>query len=662
MEEESFDNEDIARQLNESFVAIKVDREARPDIDNVYVEAVRRMTGSAGWPLTVFLTPDGKPFYGGTYFPPEDRFGRPGMPKLLETVAGLWRTSPEKVQAASADVTAALQSSATADVSADLTLDTLESAKSLCARSFDAAHGGFGGAPKFPQAHQLTFLLRYFQRSGKQDALRMAETTLDHMARGGIYDHLAGGFHRYSVDAEWRVPHFEKMLYDQAINARAYLEAFQATRHDRHAAVARGILDYVRNDLASPAGGFFAAEDADSEGEEGIFYLWTRKEIVAAVGADDGALIADFYGVTDERKGPRSLQSLPGGRSPLYIPVPVERFAAERGMEVELFKQKLDGARADLLVARAKRPRPFRDEKIITAWNGLMISTLAYGAAVLNEPAYAEAAAKAADFLLARSTKNGRLTRFFHGNTADVGGYLDDYAFLLMGLVDLYEATFDVRWLQESSRTAEAMLALFQDPQTGILRHSAADHEKLIAASDSFYDGAEPAPQSVAALALLRLGRLTMNAAFETQGRALIDAAATEIAGAPLGYTQMLMAVDFALGPVREIVIAGPRAAEGTAKLLEVVRRVYEPRSVRLLHQPGDEALLALVPFLPKQGMLNDEPTAYVCENYVCDLPTGDAARLETLLRDAGRRGHRTRPDEEVDPSPSGRGKGEGMR
>jgi hypothetical protein len=302
-------------------------------------------------------------------------------------------------------------------------------------------------------------------------------------------------------------------------------------------------------------------------------------------------------------------------------------------MEASALRRRIEVARAKLLSARSKRPRPFRDEKIITAWNGLMISTLAYGAIVLNERSYAEAAARAADFVLKQSRKNGRLTRFFHEEPADVGGYLDDYAFLLLGLTDLYEATFDVRWLRESSGLAEEMLALFRDPKTGTLRYSARDQKNLIAPPDSFYDGAEPSAQSVAALALLRLGRLTMNAALETHGGALIAAASAGISRSPLGYTQMLMAVDFAIGPVKEIVIAGPRSAEGTATLLDVVGRTYVPRAVRLLNQPGDASLVVLVPFLTKQGMLNDKPTAYVCENYVCDLPTNDPAKLEELLR-----------------------------
>lgn len=633
MEEESFDNEDIARRLNEQFIAIKVDREARPDLDNVYVEAVRRMTGGAGWPLTVFLTPDRKPFYGGTYYPPEDRHGRPGLPKLLETVGKLWRESPEKAIAAAADLTAVLQSSTSASESLDLTPAILDTAKSLSARSFDAAYGGFGAAPKFPQAHGLTFLLRYFQRTGDEEALRMAEVTLDRMANGGIYDHLGDGFHRYSVDGEWRVPHFEKMLYDQAINARAYLEAYQATGHARHADVARGVFGYVLRDLTSPAGAFYAAEDADSEGEEGLFYLWQREEIVTAVGGEDGAMIADFYGVTEIRGGPSSLQTLPQGRRPLYLPVAADGFVKARGIEADIFRRKLAVARSKLLAARSKRPRPFRDDKIITAWNGLMISTLAYGAVVLDEPSYAKAAARSADIILRRSQKDGRLPRFFRGAGAGIGGYLDDFAFLLLGLVDLYEATFDPRWLRAARRLADDMLELFRDPGTGGLRYSARDHEELIASADILYDGAVPSAQSVAALALLRLGRLTMDRELEARARTLIASASQQVVRSPLGHTQMLMALDFAIGPTKEIVIVGPFGAEGTKTLLAVLRSSYLPRSVRLLKSPDDTEIGTLVPFVARQGMKGDKPTAYVCEGYVCDLPTNDAVKLRESLR-----------------------------
>jgi uncharacterized protein YyaL (SSP411 family) len=627
MERECFENEAIARQLNEQFVAIKVDREERPDVDNVYVAAVQRMTGGAGWPLTVFLTPDRRPFYGGTYFPPEDRYGKPGLPKLLTTVTDLWKTKHEDVVQASTALTQSLQPPPESTTTANLTADTLRKGYELLARAFDATNGGFGGAPKFPQAHMLQFLLRYWQRSAEAQARHMSEETLERMARGGIHDQLGGGFHRYATDAQWVVPHFEKMLYDQAINARAYLEAAQASGARRYAEVARGIFTYVLRDLAAPAGGFYAAEDADSEGEEGRFYLWSRADIIAALGRERGPLIADFCGVTGQGL-------LPGGRSPLHIPTPPAAFIKQRGLEAPEFTATLSAARQSLLAVRNRRPRPLRDDKIITAWNGLMISSLAYGSTVLGDPQYAMAAGRAADFVLTHLQRDGRLMRSFRKVASPTRGYLDDYAFFILGLTDLYSATLDVRWLREADRLSRDMLRLFADPARGGLRYSAKDAEQLIATSDDHDDGALPSAESVAALVLLRLGRLTVNQAFETQGRALLAANSHDLATAPTAHTEMLMALDFALGPTKEITVAGAPDAAGTQALLATVRHHYLPRSVLALHSPNDATIEALVPFLKEQRMINGKPTAYVCENYVCKLPTNDPQRLDKLLAD----------------------------
>ena len=615
MEHECFENEAIAALLNTHFIAIKVDREERPDIDALYVEAVQRMTGSAGWPLNVFLTPDRQPFYGGTYFPP-DRFS-----KLLTTLADAWQTKHAQVLEASADLTAQLQASAASGATTDLTPETLRKAYEQMARSFDAARGGFGSAPKFPQAHMLQFLLRYWQRSGALRARQMAETTLDHMARGGIHDQLGGGFHRYSTDAEWRLPHFEKMLYDQAINARAYLEAYQATGNPEYAAVARDIFAYVLRDLTAPDGGFYAAEDADSEGEEGRFYLWSRDEVIAALGKERGPLIADFCGVIE-----------PKVRTTLRTPTPVEAFAKQHNLEPAAFRRILGESNQILLAARNKRVRPLRDEKIIIAWNGLMMSSLANGSAILGDPQYATAAARAADFILIHLQHDGRLLRSFRNRPAPTPGYLDDYASFVLGLSDLYTATFDVRWLREADRLSRDMLRLFANPANGGLGYTAADHQPLIATNDDAYDGALPSAQSLAALALLRLGRLTMNQPFERRGRAVLATNSQSVAQAPQAHTAMLMALDFALGPTKEIVVAGPGAADATRALLTTVRQQYLPRSVLALHPPNDGAIEALVPFLTQQGMIDGKPVAYVCENYVCKLPTGDPKKLEQLL------------------------------
>jgi len=626
MEHECFADEAIARLINEHFIAIKVDREERPDIDSVYMAAVQRMTGNGGWPLNVFLTPDRQPFYGGTYFPPDDQGGRPGFPKVLNSLAEAWQTRHEKVLEASASLTQAIQRGTVPDSVTNLTVDTLRKAYEQMRQSFDAANGGFGHAPKFPQAHMLQFLLHYAQRTGAAPATDMVETTLDHMARGGIDDQLGGGFHRYSTDAQWRVPHFEKMLYDQAINARAYLEAMQATGTAADGEVARAIFAYVLRDLVAPGGAFFAAEDADSEGEEGRFYTWSRGEIIDTVGPSSGASIADLFAVTEPGV-------LPGGRSPLSIPQPPAQFAAQRQLDPQRFQKTLADVRTQLLAARRRRPRPLRDDKIITAWNGLMISSLAYGSVVLDDPQYGAAAARAADFILTNLQHDGRLLRSYRDGASATPGYLDDYSCFILGLTDLYSATFNLRWLREAERLTREMQRLFAAPGGG-LQSRAGDHEALIAAVDETDDGALPAAQSVAAVVLLRLGRLTMNRSFEAQGRAILAAHSADIARAPTAHTEMLLALDFVLGPSREIVISGPSGTAGTQALLQVVAHHYLPRAVLALHPPNDSGIEALVPFLKQQPMLNDRPTAYVCENYVCKLPTNDAAKLAALLEE----------------------------
>ncbi|MEK7765160.1 MAG: thioredoxin domain-containing protein, partial [bacterium] len=440
MEKESFENEDIARVMNEHFVSIKVDREERPDLDHLYMTAVMAMTGQGGWPMSTFLTPDGRPFYGGTYFPPDDRYGRPGFKRVLLTLADAWKNKRDDLLATAGELTRILHDvsrSTTTGGGAALDASTLKTAFESLQDSFDERDGGFGGAPKFPRPHALTFLLRYHARAGEASALKMAEVTLDRMAGGGIHDQIGGGFHRYSTDEKWLVPHFEKMLYDQALLARAYLEAHQVTRTRRgglqaaqeYARVARRIFEYVMRDLTDSAGGFYSAEDADSEGVEGKFYVWTPAELERTLGPVDGKRAAKFFGVTQAG-------NFEHGWSILHLPKPV----------TGLDRAWLDGVSRKLLEARSTRIRPHRDDKVLASWNGLMISALAYGAQVLDDPRYSAAAAKAAEFVLTKMRRpDGRLLRRYRAGEAAVPGFLDDYAFMALGLLDLYEATFDPR-------------------------------------------------------------------------------------------------------------------------------------------------------------------------------------------------------------------------
>jgi uncharacterized protein YyaL (SSP411 family) len=447
------------------------------------------------------------------------------------------------------------------------------------------------------------------------------------MARGGMYDHVGGGFHRYSVDAEWLVPHFEKMLYDQAILARTYLEAYQATGDADYARTAREIFDYVLRDMTSPEGGIYSAEDADSEGEEGLFYVWTPGEVKAVLGDAAGDRFCAFYGVTEAG-------NFEGGKSILHIESPLEVFAERTGADAEALAGFLDEGRRALFAAREKRVHPFKDDKVLTAWNGLMISALSFGAQVLDEPRYGAAAERAADFVLKTLGRDGRLLRRYREGEAGLRGYVDDYAFLVMGLIDLYETNFEPRYLREALRLNATMLELFWDEGGGGLFFTSDDGEPLVVRQKEIYDGAVPSGNSVAALNLLRLGQLTMDESLKERGRALMAAFGGQVARFPTGYPQMLIALDFAVGPGNEIVIAGDPGAEGTLKMVRAVRRPFLPNKVVALHPLGDEAaaILDLVPFLRYQKVIDGRPTAYVCVNYACKLPTTSVEELEGLL------------------------------
>src|SRR5262245_14632973 len=559
MERESFENEEVAKVLNKLFVCIKVDREERPDIDQIYMTAVMRLTGNGGWPMTVFLTPDLKPFYGGTYYPPEDRGGRPGLPRLAETIADAWANKHEDVLTSARLLSADLAPDPKgSEGGAVPTVELLKTTDAQLARAFDTEHGGFGGAPKFPRSHVLSLMLRIWKRTGDPGTLARVEKTLHEMDKGGIHDHLGGGFHRYSVDDRWLVSHFEKMLYDQAILARTYLEAYRVTKRPAYAATARDIFEYVLRDMRAPEGGFYSAEDADSEGEEGKFYVWTPADLEKALGEEDAALFARTYGVTEAG-------NFEHGWSILHLDPDAKPAAPE--IEARLAK-----ARSTLLAVRSKRVRPHLDDKVLTDWNGLMIGALAEGASTLGEPRYAEAAAKAADFILTAMRKNGRLLHTWRQGEAKIPGFLEDHAFLGNGLVDLYEATFDPRWLKEARGLATALEG-FRDTAGGGWFLTSGTHEKLLARPKELYDGAIMSGSSMATLFLLRLGHLTASPALEEEGRKALARFGSELSARPTAYTQMLIALDFHLGPVQEIVVAGESGDRGTRALLGGVRR-----------------------------------------------------------------------------------------
>jgi uncharacterized protein YyaL (SSP411 family) len=628
MEEESFEDQKVAGLMNEHFVAIKVDREERPDIDHIYMTVCQAMTGSGGWPLTIMMTPDRQPFFAGTYFPKWAKYGRPGLLELLQQMALLWRGSRSQLLQTGEQMVHAIRTLSSSPQRGDLSEENLNLAFQQFHNKFDQEHGGFGTAPKFPTPHNLSLLLRWWKRGREERALRMVEKTLDAMWEGGLYDHLGFGFHRYSTDSGWLVPHFEKMLYDQAMLAIAYIEAYQATGKSQYAEVAQQIFTYVLRDMTSPQGGFYCSEDADSEGQEGRFYVWTEDEIATILGEQEEKLLGAFYGVT--RKG-----NFEGGRNVLHRGRSLEELARDQAMSPHELEGAVERFREKLFDARQQRIRPSKDDKILTDWNGLMVAALARGAQVLDRPEYADAARRAADFVLQKLRRpDGRLLhRYRHGEAA-LPGYVDDYAFLIWGLIELYEATFQVSYLREALVLTDDMLGLFWDEGQGGLYFTGDDGEELIARTKQVYDGAVPSGNSVAALNLLRLGRMTMRPELEEKAKQLLESFGGQVGQSPTGFSQFLIALDFALGPSKEIVVAGDVSAKDTQEMLQAIRRRFLPRKVLIQHPQGEEGggIEQIVPMIQHQVAIDGKATAYVCENYACQMPTTDVDEMLSLI------------------------------
>ena len=627
MAHESFEDEEIAGIMNEHFVSIKVDREHRPDVDQIYMNAVAMMTGSGGWPLSVFLTPEGKPFFGGTYFPPKDLYGRPSFKRILLSVADAWKNKRQDLVSSAGKMTGFLEGSDTATEKKRLSHETLRRAFETFRDTFDPVNGGFGAAPKFPQPTNLSTMLSYWRRTADARALGMVEQTLDAMAEGGIYDHLGGGFHRYATDARWLVPHFEKMLYDQALLSKVYLQAHQITGKERHGRIAREVFDYVLRDMTDPGGGFYSAEDADSEGEEGTFYLWDPGQIDDVLDKDQVKLFNARYGVT--KRG-----NFEKGKTILNVTASIgqleEEFEKDRATIVDM----LSAARSKLFKQREKRIGPHRDDKVITSWNGLMISSLACGGTVLDEKKYTQAAERSAQFILSTLHKNDRLMRYYRDGRVIGKAFLDDYAFMILGLLDLYEATFDPKWLIEAKKLSTEMIGLFADSDDGGFFLAGKDSEKLIARTRPSSDGAIPSGNSIAAMALLKLGRLTMSQDFSEQGDRVLEAFSAQLDRSPAYSSAMLGALSFRLGPGSEIIIAGGSGAADTKQMLKRIGSKFLPNAVVLLHDPdkANSSLYEVVPFLKNQTAIEGIATAYVCENYACKKPVNSIAELETLL------------------------------
>lgn len=621
MEHESFEDEEVAMLLNENFVAIKVDREERPDLDNIYMAVCQAMTGSGGWPLNLFLTSERKPFFAGTYFPKTERYGNPGFVAILKQISNLWKTNKESVMTSSEQVTKVLQSMVLLKSGEIVKEETLKQAYEQLRDKYDLIYGGFGAAPKFPTPHICTFLLRWWKRSNDQTALEMVEKTLDRMGRGGMYDQLGGGFHRYSTDEYWLVPHFEKMLYDQALLSMAYTETYQATGRQFYADMVKDIFTYVLRDMTSSDGGFYSAEDADSEGEEGKYYVWTPDEIMDVLGETDGRIICDYYDVSREGNFE--------DKNVLHVDKQLDVFARLEKLEITDLQHLLVATRKKLFAAREKRIRPHKDDKILTSWNGLMVSALAKGAQVLNEPMYTRAAVRAADFILKTlRQKDGTLLRRFRQGDASIPGYLDDYAYFSWGLIDLYETTFDVKYLRAALELSKRMIEEFWDEKEGGFFFSGKTNEQLIAQTKEIYDGATPSGNSVALLNILRLSCITGDKELEKKSEQLIRIFEKTINQYLSGYTQFLCAIDFALGPVKEVVIAGELNSDDTRQILTEIWKRFLPRKILLLHPEKDTSIEAIAEFVKEHKKIKDKATAYICENYTCKAPTNDINQI----------------------------------
>jgi len=609
MARESFEDPETAAVMNRDFVPIKVDREERPDLDQVYMRAVQGLTGSGGWPMTVFLLPDGTPFFAGTYFPPSDRFGMPAFRRVLAAIADAFAKRPADIEATAAQVRDFLNRPSMPLAAGELTPALLDEATARLERDFDVVHGGFGGAPKFPQPMLIEHLLRSHVRTGEAGALDVAVRTLRAMAAGGMYDQLGGGFHRYSVDDRWLVPHFEKMLYDNALLVRAYLDAWQLTHEPAFRRIVEETVAFVRREMTSPEGGFYSSLDADSEAEEGRFYLWTPQELEAALGVEQAQALSAAFDVTATGNFE--------GRSILH---PVAPGAAAL----------MDAARDRLMASRARRARPHRDEKQIAGWNGLMLRALADAGRVLDRPDLVMAAQTNARFLLSRMREGERMRRSYKDGRAPLPGYLEDQAAVADGLFSLYEATFDPRWLDAVRGLVNEMLTAFWDENSAAFFDTAADQERLVARPQDVTDNAIPSGTSLAVDVLLRAGTLLGVQAWTERGRTVLQRLAPTAAMAPLAFGRLLAALDFQLGRPVELALVANAGDPETKAFLDVIRERFLPNCLIAVAAPEGDG--RTIPLLAARRAIGEKTTAYLCEGFVCQAPTSDPAELRRQL------------------------------
>ena len=632
MERESFEDPRVAGLINDAFVPVKVDREERPDIDHVYMNVCQLVTGQGGWPLTLFLTPEKKPFFAATYIPRESRFGRTGLIELIPRIDVLWREKRGELLESAEKITEALRRFSPSGGD-DLAVSHLDIAYRNLAGTFDEEHGGFGTAPKFPTPHHLTFLLRYWKRTGNERAFEKVEKTLGAMRRGGICDQVGFGFHRYSTDEKWLLPHFEKMLSDQAQLAIAYLEAYQAGGKDEYARAAREIFAYVLRDLTGPEGGFWSAEDADSEGEEGKYYLWTLAEVRDLLGREEAETAARVFNLEE---GGNFFDPAAGGTTGKNIPH-LRRSIPElaQALGIPDLEERVEGMRRKLFDGREKRIRPHRDDKVLTDWNGLMIAAFARGARVLAEPEYRRAAEKAAAFIGSLTDEKGRLPHRYRDGQAGIAAHLDDYAFYIWGLIELYQAGFEVGPLRRALTLTDEAINRFWDERSGGFFSTAADAEVLLVRPKEIYDGATPSGNSVMAMNLIMLGRMCAKPDYEEKASRLVRAFSATVAQMPQVSAQFLQAVDFAIGPSCELVIAGRPGAKDTREMIEALRMIYVPDHVIILRPTDEEnpAITEIAEFTRDQRDIGGRAAAYVCRNNACEQPVTDPGKMVELLR-----------------------------
>ena len=626
MERESFENEEIAAVMNELFINIKVDREERPDLDEIYMNAVQVMTRQGGWPMTVFLTPDLKPFYGGTYYPPTDRYGRPGFPKVMEAVAEAFKDKHTQVLEQADQLTVQLNqiSNVVDPHEHELTEELMVHAFQQYRSQFDSHHGGFGNAPKFPPSMGLPFLLRYWHHSGNANALEMAELTLKKMARGGMYDQLGGGFHRYSTDAHWLVPHFEKMLYDNAQLVVAYFEAYQATQKPFYRDIATETLDYVLREMYDAEnGGFYSTQDADSEGVEGKFFVWEPNDVEDVIGEENAEIFCEYYDITPHGNFE--------GENILHVQTPSDIFARKLRMELEDLETLLADGKQKLFEEREKRIKPGLDDKILTSWNGIMIRGMAIGYQLTAKPEYLEACEKSAEFVLTTlSQDNGLLLRTYRSGKSHLNAYLEDYSYFIAGLIALYEASFEPRWLTEAERLAHIMIDQFGDDAGDGFFFTGKAHETLIVQSKSAYDGATPSGASMAIHSLLRLTKHLDNPEFHDKAVETLKLYFHQMEGMPTGSGQLLCELAFLLSTPKEIAIVGKKGDAETKAMLAALHGTYQPNKIVALSESSDGQIL---PLLAGKTQVNNTATAYVCENYACQAPTTDVEAFVELLQ-----------------------------